>query len=865
MSKNKAVKDIKVNPAIKAPSQKSVTKEADSLRASMAIGVVIISITISLLYLVNNFIYNNYHPDVKGILDQVLPLTIAPAHDFFPEPVERMQFQVSLLLAPIIILLSYFLLRAKSDFFRKNGIISLIINISGILLFAYYLSQLFMQPLLYVQNETNTYFFVNNLITVLNTPMMFLIYLAMAFLMYLYVTKERKPVNKIIVNIISYVIVLVVVIDIFMNNIFHEGLQEWGRMMETNAVFYSVVQVYAGKSLLVNINSQYGLYAWFLCPVFKIIGLTTYKFAVVMGILNASAYFMLYLGIKRIIKQDILSLIVFLSLTYWQYWLLKIPLEATAHPYYQYFPIRTLFAYVLFYLIVVFQTTSQRNKKWLLPILTITAAMGILWNMDTGLVVFGATYVAIIASVLCLDASLKEKIKMTIINSAWMFGSLAAVILLFIFTTKIHAGTGPDFQQFAAFQKVFYISGFFMLPMTGLHFWNLPIFVYLIACVYCVFYLWQKNQTDMPVVAFLFILGMGIFAYFQGRSYDTNIDVVMYPAIILVGIFANKLLIFITSRKIQPHESIALFLPLFIFLADGAFSMLYYTPMIHSYTQENAFLENPEKEKPYKKRLEFISQNLHPKDTVLILAKDYDSYYYASGNYYNPLHIPGSTELFFKSEISSLLNFIKTDKYPIIYDANHTWLGSDSIISTLAKYTTIEKQLENDATLILLKPRKKQTQDRLAQDANTVYYNNLGAFSKYINPTTKVNLPENFTVEFYMTLDTAAMIKNDLIFSNTMKNPFHGFFMSQYGDDKYQYLFTYGNGATWCNGAQVRFNYSGEYHIVIQVRKNLITVYNNNAIIGQGNTNSNMLNSDGVFFINPSFKGLVSELKVENQ
>ena len=44
------------------------------------------------------------------------------------------------------------------------------------------------------------------------------------------------------------------------------------------AYFDSVVQVYLGKTLLVNDTAQYGLYAAMLKPVFQLMGLGVFRF-----------------------------------------------------------------------------------------------------------------------------------------------------------------------------------------------------------------------------------------------------------------------------------------------------------------------------------------------------------------------------------------------------------------------------------------------------------------------------------------------------------------------------------------------------------------------------------------------------------
>ena len=861
---NQPVKASSIDPKNNIHKSSVPASTEINLRINLAIGTITLIVSILLLYALNKVILSYYNPDVSAILNKVLPLTFQNPATFIPEPVERLQFQLSLLCTPLFIFIVFKLLNKKRTFFFTNPTLSFYINIIGILLLLCYILAVLKQDLLYIPDETTKYFFANNVISRLNPLLVIILYSLFIFLFFLY-NKSRETIpKKMIVNIISYVIAAFVIIDIILYNVFHLAFQEWGRFMETNAVFYSITQVYAGKSLLVNINSQYGLYAWVLCPLFKLIGLSTFKFGIVMAILNGISFSLFFLGIKRLIRQDVLSIITFLVLVWWLYWQNRLPHESTPRFYYQYAPLRVLFPSLSFFLIVFYQTCRIQLKKVILPIMALVAAIGVLWNLDTGLVLFGATTIALIYSAFN-TLSPKDAIKRSLIYCIWMGGALLFIITVFSLSTKVHSGFWPDFGKFAAFQNIFYVSGFFMLPMSAMHFWNLPVIIYLITGIYCVYQLGKKLQPDTPVIVFLFILGAGIFAYFQGRSYDTNLDLVIYPAIILLGILCNKLMPYLPFNKGQFkfHECYVLFLIIFLFLADSAFSMLYSSWSINSFAMGNAFTYNKAAEDTLKQRIDFLKNNLHQQDTVIILAQDYESYYYAAGNYYNPVNLPGSTELFFKSEIGTLLNTIKTTKYPIIYDAKHVSVYNDTLVKTLAKYTHIENAIP-DKTLLLLKRSGSERIQRLVHDNKTAYYNNTGEFNSYFNPTTKLDkIPDTFSIEFFANLDTTRLRKDNVIFSNvSATKQYCGFLMVQYGSDLNQYMFTYGNGKAWCNGVVCRLSCTTENHVLIKVDKNMITVYDNNKSCGMANTNSSIAESEGLFFINTKFAGTVEEMKI---
>ncbi len=843
---------------------------ADPFRVNVAIGMLSLLISILILYIIGNFVSSSYTPDIKAIVDQVSPLSIWPANTFYPEPVERLQFQLTLVLTPLIIFGVFSLINKKRALLTSS--IASFINWAGVAIFILFLANLLKQPLLYIQDATNASLFGNNVISLFNPAVMIVIYAAMAYLLLMYIKLTDSPLKKTISNIVAYGIAALIIVDIMLYNVFHLAAQEWGRFMETNAMYYSITQVYAGKSLLVNLNAQYGLYAWVLNPVFKIIGLSTYKFSIVMSVMNGSALAFVFLGMKRIIKNDVLTIMGFLCLVFWQYWQTKIPFETTAHYYYQYMPLRFFFPALAFFLVVLYHTGTAKTKKIVLPILAICASIAPLWNMDSGLFVYVATFVSLVLPAFAA-ANIKDAIQKVITPALWMIGSLVLVVLLFLFFTKIHSGSWPDLDSFSKFQRIFYISGYFMLPMAPIHFWNLPAIVYLICCVYCVYHL-RKNETgDNPILAFLFILGCGLFTYFQGRSYDSSIDVVMYPAIIILTIFCNKLAAYIKSNgKLKLHESVPLFLISFIFIADGASSMLYYTPSIQGFAESNAFDEHKQQEDALAVRMNFIKSNLPAKDTVLILAKDFESYYYASGDYYNPLNMAGSTEMFFRSELDSVVSLIKRTNHPILYDASHPWQTqaiavnvSDSIAKALAESTTIVKETP-DRTMVLLKHDPHPLADRLKPDAATICYKNYGNFNRLVVLDPVLNLPDNFSIEFLATINPKLLAKDALLMTNMSPyTKFTGFIMVQNGDDRSQYAFAYGNGHGWSPALLIKLDTTSENHVIIHVQKNIITASVNDHAFGPTNTNTQMMNSNSAFYLTSSVPGVISEIKVSKE
>ena len=81
-----------------------------------------------------------------------------------------------------------------------------------------------------------------------------------------------------------------------------------------DAVIYSVSQVVAGKTLLVDLPSQYGFFALFMQPVFKVVGLSIFTFTALCAILQICALCSVYAVVQRIVRDKSLLAVYTLSL-----------------------------------------------------------------------------------------------------------------------------------------------------------------------------------------------------------------------------------------------------------------------------------------------------------------------------------------------------------------------------------------------------------------------------------------------------------------------------------------------------------------------------------------------------------------------
>ncbi len=201
-------KAIKKEKNITTPNKLQLPQaEQDNVRAGLAIGTITLLISILLLYILNYIIYTCYTPNIQAILDKVVPQTFVTAACFLPEPVERMQYQLSLLLSPVFIFLVYTFVNRSGDFFQKNSSTAYFINIAGIVLFTLYLLNLLNQSLLYVADPDNpgsaatTQFFFK-LCMGSKYYFMVVVYCLFAYLFIIYKNSQQTVFRKAVINIV---------------------------------------------------------------------------------------------------------------------------------------------------------------------------------------------------------------------------------------------------------------------------------------------------------------------------------------------------------------------------------------------------------------------------------------------------------------------------------------------------------------------------------------------------------------------------------------------------------------------------------------------------------------------------------------
>jgi hypothetical protein len=673
-----------------------------------------------LTYLVIAFcIVNFYHPDIESLIEKSKQISFLT--DFQPEPVESMLFQTGLLIIPLTLLLFYWL-SLKSIFlnlFRDKKLFnfSLIVAIIAIvsLIFIVFNAQ---NPFFNdgsVLNEhdklakTNFQFFFLEL-TLNTNPLLYLLFffpLIFSICIFLIRTDSnilKKMINGIILISGSFVSLLLIVAIASMNT--YEFPSTWQAQYDFNAVYYSMTQVYAGCQMLVDgFTNTYGLYPHFLSPIFEITGLTVYNFTFTMSVMIASCFIFIFIFMKYFTKNYILLFLGFISTIILPYLANRLMVDFDS--FFCLFPIRMICPSLVLLFTVLLFYCKNRNKKLGYTIIyyagTILLAFTPLWNFEFGLVSFVAWLLMLSYS----DFFLNNKIAWKKILSHWIIG-LSALLFAFglyaLVQNSIY-GQFPNFRQMLDVLTVFGKLGFFMLPISLWHPWMLTILIFILGLLYAIAKLIRRDITPKSSAIFLSaILGCGLFAYFQGRSHNWNLSVIILFAFICLTLLTDELWENIKTKKIKSfYALLGLCICLLSFSTVDAFNSASDIYNLAAHVAENKGVEKSQdaEKKKIEENKKFIDSTMRAGEKIFVLTSNKFQGLYFDGQKKQSAVNPGFLDMFYKSSIKQYEKVLKDSSFMVFWNPAGFYYNAFHGIRTIVSsdYKIVSTKFESDTVV----------------------------------------------------------------------------------------------------------------------------------------------------------------------
>lgn len=627
---------------------------------------------------------------VKNHVDQsVIDSQIWPAFRFKPEQTERTIYLSGLTLFPILCLINWVLLMKHKPWGELTAtIIFPIIGfqvVCGIGLDLYFA----------VQN--NHMFYIQNLPLLQDIWLVIPVWIILSLAVIIEYRYRPKLLNK-LTNIFLAIFLLIIFIFI----IFTTFVTEFDPSIHAytphfSAYAYSINQVFNGKTILIDLQTQYGFYPYFLQPIFNILGMGIVQFELVMTFLQTIFFVIILFLVSRLVKSRIIywcSICVIPGTWLWS--INNINGNENYGNYYQYWPHRVIFPGLILLLMWFYQKTSGNRRKIITAFAYLLSSFSVLWNFDSGLIVLVSWVIFMVFEALTrLNVDGIKNTIISVVTVIFKAGLLTVSLIgLLNFYTYLRSGQFADLKNYLFYQSIFYNSGFFMLSMpVTFHLWNLVLLVYAVGILLGIFYLGkvfvnkkggekESPQIKIVMIFMVSIIGCGLFSYYQGRSHDSNLIASSWSFWFLIVIYTDWIMQILFSRKQPP----LLFQGLFSKAGIGLFGLLltwilfsYWGGMISFFpanltkTQNNVenirHLLNKESS-PYAQDVRLIKENFAPQSDVLILSNYNQAYLYIESGMKNPLSVPSFGELFLKSDYEKVSHFISQNKTEKIVMSN---------------------------------------------------------------------------------------------------------------------------------------------------------------------------------------------------
>ncbi|MEG0878503.1 MAG: hypothetical protein RSF00_07495, partial [Oscillospiraceae bacterium] len=476
-----------------------------------------------------------------------------------------------------------------------------------------------------------------------------------------------------------------------------------------NAYFYPVYKVYSGQTMLVDFKNIYGFYPYFLMPFFKLLGsCSEYNFSLVMSWLmfigSMCIIYTLFSACKNRVIACMCSIATLFAAGVYA-------LNNNGAGYYlQYFPQRYLFPAIILAICSLRLRVKNATAKKLTDLLAFfIVAIALLWNLDSGLVVWVAwsafrIYILLFENPLT-NKSVYKKIGLVVLSAAFQvifaFGFLGVI-------TFARTGVWPNLLDALFGQSVFMSAGFFMLPMHFLHIWLLLVSLYGFALIKSIRNLrfMRKSDADLDIsycarYFVMAIIGMGLFAYYQGRSHNDVFTTLMWNGILLLSIFIDEYACHVKQSASLPKEKRLWQVKL---CCSGALVLLF--AAFYLFDIVDPRMLSVEKEKPIKTNK---TTELYRDFPIIEKIRDDegempDLIYNASAFAYSRLdekmtaHMPERCDWFTFDECKAVVDYLSTSEKSFVIDKQSMDLilrKYPQITETITKSYVFNGRLEN--------------------------------------------------------------------------------------------------------------------------------------------------------------------------
>jgi hypothetical protein len=470
---------------------------------------------------------------------------------------------------------------------------------------------------------------------------------------------QNKALFRIFASVFGYSILGgTILCIILMNTIYFPYSNE--NKLDFGAVYFAMTQVFSGAPMLVNhFMDTYGLYPQFLNPLFQITGLTVFKFTLVMSLLTGTSFCLNLYVLRKLVSNNVILFLGFTTVLFFSY--LNFKFLTLFDCIYSYFPIRYLGPSLLTCLTYFYLTKKSPTLFW---VTTAVAALFIIWNPEIGMVGFVSWFlVNIYNTFYAPDGTIAWKNMLLLAGKT--FGTLFAVFYAYKLFIYLVYGAWPDFSLLFGTIFVFGKIGFFMLPMSPVHPWNLLAIILILGFTYSIVKWYKKAiTTKSSMVLLISLIALGYFVYFQGRSQNSNFALSSGFGLLLLTILGDEL--WEVVKKTNQVLLNALFVVFLFMVSFSAIEIVFSSgKMVELVNQEEDKNNQSEVTDFIEKNTDFIAQHSQEHEKILVLTPRKHQALYFDGNKRLSAFYPGFVEMYYKSDLDRMESLIRDSSYNI--------------------------------------------------------------------------------------------------------------------------------------------------------------------------------------------------------
>lgn len=572
---------------------------------------------------------------IKLFVHDVLDVQFISAHfnlplsEFVAEKSEKIQYYLLTFLFPFIYIFMFKLVskfKSSKSFDKKFLFISALEFILAVFIFI---------DLNFLDSEK--YFFKIHS-SYLIIAMLLVVGLYLTYLYQVGTVKFKKSMDIVLYSILAFFLAVV-----FWIHFVPSYAYDYINLHHFESYYYPIYKVFSGLTIGYDFNCLYGLYPYIYEPFLKLTGGVSIpkisfisSFLIILSSLSIAAALWFY------IKNKVLY---FLSVVSFVYFLCILPLISTNGYYLQFLPHRTIFLSLMIAVCALYLNIKNKTvNKAILYLGYVVSFFSIIWNFETGFIVL-AVWIALLIYLQLYRFKLNNKKLYLNISKILLSGILVlfAVFAVICMIPYFRIGKFISLSNYFEAQSLFYNSGYFMIKMKLFSQpWLLPILIYMVALIKSINVLrFMGNNKDKffdvrksAMYFVLAVIGFGIFVYYQGRSHILVLGVVVFPAVVLSGLFMqeyfNKFLEYNSFKSVYKELSkiyLLKFLAFFIMfsLSVGAvFQLFFVKNLIKSLSMQRTRIQNPAY---FSFRLDYIKDVAKNEKNIDIIAQNASLYY----------------------------------------------------------------------------------------------------------------------------------------------------------------------------------------------------------------------------------------------